>query len=413
MKNGSSSRRAIIPAVALAAALGAAAGPVMGDVPHGAIKIGVLNDESGMLEDIAGPGSVEAARMAVEDFGGKVLGLPIQVLVADHQNKADVGAAIARQWFDTEGVDLITDLVNSSVALAVQELGKNKGRMTIAVTPGSLELVGKSCSPTGALWVYDTYATSVGLTRSLLSQGYDTWYWIGADYAFGHSMVDEGTKAITANGGRVLGSVFHPMGTGDFSSYILAAQSSGAKAIGLANAASDLTGALKQAQEFGLTQTNQRLVGTVVTIADVHAMGLETGHGLTFLTGFYWDLDDKTRTWSQRFFARRKVMPTMFQAGMYSAVTHYLKAMQAAGTDDARTVMREMQKLPVEDMFSRNGRLRPDGRMVHDMYLAQVKRPEESKAPWDYYKILSTIPGDQAFRPLSQSDCPLVVGSSR
>ena len=344
--------------------------------------------------------------MAVEDFGGKVLGVPVQVVHADHQNKADVGARIAREWFDTDGVNMITDLVNSSVALAVTDIGRTKGRITIPVTPGALELIGKQCSPYGALWDYDTYATSGALARTLVDKGEKTWYFIGADYAFGHSMVDQATKAITAAGGKVVGTVFHPQGASDFSSYLLAAQASGAQVIGLANAANDLVNSLKQAREFGIDPAKQKLVATVVALTDIHAMGLQTAQDLTFLTGFYWDMDEKSRAWSQRFFERHKRMPTQFQAGIYSAVTHYLQSVQAAGTDDAAAVMAQMRRLPVEDMFSRHGYLRTDGRMVHDMYIVQVKTPQESKGPWDYYKILETIPGDKAFRPLSESDCP-------
>jgi branched-chain amino acid transport system substrate-binding protein len=389
-------------------ALGLAAAPARADLKGGVIKIGVLTDESGMLADLAGPGSIDAVRMAVEDFGGKVLGVPVQVVHADHQNKADVGAAIARKWFDTEGVDMITDLVNSSVALAVTDIGRAKGRITIPVTPGALELIGKQCSPYGALWDYDTYATSVALARALVGQGAKTWYFIGADYAFGHSMIEQGTKALTAAGGKVLGAIYHPQGANDFSSYLLAAQASGAQVIAFANSANDLVNSLKQAHEFGIGPPKEQLVGTVVALTDIHAMGLQTGQNLTFLTGFYWDMDDQTRAWSRRFFERNKKMPTQFQAGAYSAVIHYLRSVQAAGTDDAAAVMVQMRKLPVDDMFSRHGYLRRDGRMVHDMYIVQVKTPQESKGPWDYYKILETIPGDKAFRPLSESDCPYV-----
>jgi branched-chain amino acid transport system substrate-binding protein len=388
--------------------LSLAAGPAHADMKGGAIKIGVLTDESGMLADMSGPGSVEAARMAIADFGGKVLGLPIQLLDADHQNKADIGSAIAHKWFDTEGVDMITDLVNSSVALAVTNIGRTEGKITIPVTPGAIELIGKQCSPTGALWVYDTYATSAVLAHSLVQKGEKSWYFIAADYAFGHSMVDQAEGAIKAAGGTVVGTAFHPLGTSDFGTYLLSAQASKAQVIALANAASDFTNAVKQAHEFGLDPATQKLVGTIVTITDINALGLQTAQNLTFLTGFYWDMDEPARVWSKRFFEKRHVMPTQFQAGMYSAVTHYLKAVQAAGTDDATAVMAQMRKLPVEDMFSHHGYLRADGRMVHDMLIVQVKTPQESKYPWDYYKIIETIPGDQAFRPLADSDCPYI-----
>ena len=400
-------KSACLSAIALLSAV-LLAGPSRADPASGAVRIGVLTDETGMLADMSGPGSVEAARMAVEDFGPTVLGVPIKVLDADHQNKPDIGVAIARRWFDTEGVDMITDLVNSSVALAVQDLGHVRGKITIPVTPGAIELVGAQCSPTGALWVYDTYATSVALARSLVASGYKSWFFIAADYAFGHSMVGQATREVRADGGTVAGIVYHPQNAADFSNYLLAAQYSHAQVIGLANAANDLVNSLKQAHEFGIDQTKQRLAATIVTLTDIHAMGLATAQGLTFLTGFYWDMDDQTRAWSQRFFARRQRMPTMFQAGMYSAVLHYLKAVQAAGTTEGTAVMAAMRRMPVEDMFARHGHLREDGRMVHDMYIAQVKTPEDSHAPWDYYRILQTIPGDQAFRPLSESDCPLL-----
>ncbi|MGI4802942.1 MAG: ABC transporter substrate-binding protein [Janthinobacterium lividum] len=392
---------------AVAAALFLLAGaPTQADVKGGVIKIGVLTDESGMLADMAGPGSIEAARMAVEDFGGKVLGLPIEIVHADHQNKADLGASIARRWFDTDGVDMVTDLVNSSVALAVTDIGRTLGRITIPVTPGSLDLIGKQCSPYGALWVYDTYATSAALARNIVAKGDKTWFFLAADYAFGRSMVDEASKAIAAAGGRVVGTAYHPQGTTDFASYMLTAQASGAQVIGLANSSNDLINALKQAREFGIDPRKQKLAATIVTLTDVDAMGLEVGQNLTFLTGFYWDLDEQTRLWSRRFFERHKRMPTQFQAGMYSAVTHYLRAVQAAGTDDAAQVIGKMRAMPIDDMFSRHGFLRADGRMVHDMLLVQVKTPEASKYPWDYYDVLETVPGKDAFRALSSSDCP-------
>lgn len=394
---------------AFAAALLLLAGaPAQADVKGGVVKIGVLTDEAGMLADMAGPGSIEAARMAAEDFGGKVLGLPIEIIHADHQNKADLGAAIARRWFDTEGVDMVTDLVNSSVALAVTDIGRTLGRITIAVTPGSLDLIGKQCSPYGALWVYDTYATSAALARNIVAKGDKTWFFLAADYAFGRSMVDEAAKAIAAAGGRVLGAAYHPQGTTDFASYMLTAQASGAQVIGLANSSNDLINALKQAREFGIDSRKQRLAATIVTLTDIDAMGLDVGQNLTFLTGFYWDLDEQTRAWSRRFFERHKRMPTQFQAGMYSAVTHYLHSVQAAGTDDAAQVIGKMRAMPVDDMFSRHGFLRADGRMVHDMLLVRVKTPQASKFPWDYYDVLETIPGKDAFRALSDSDCPYV-----
>jgi branched-chain amino acid transport system substrate-binding protein len=383
---------------------GTASAQVLDDV----VRIGVLNDQSNVYADIGGPGSVIAARMAVEDVGGKVLGKPIDILVADHQSKAEVGASIARQWFDAEKVDMIIGFENSSVALAVEQVAAQKNRIAIAGAIGTTAFTGKNCTPNEAAWVYDAYALTNTLARSVVGRGEKTWFFITVDYALGHSLEADATAAVMASGGKVLGSARHPLNTADFSSYLLQAQTSGAQVVALANAGGDMINAAKQASEFGLTRTGQTVVSLLAFITDIHTMGLKASQGLTFITAFYWDRDDESRAWSKRFFERHKRMPTMAQAAMYSAVRHYLRAIEAAGTDEAKAVMAKMREMPVNDFYAKNGRVREDGRMVHDMYFVQVKSPEESSGPWDYYKILSTIPGDQAFRPLDEGGCPLV-----
>jgi len=404
MRDGN--RRGITRRAALAvAAAGMAAHAARADEPRRAVRIGVLTDQNGALSSISGGGSIEAVRMAVEDFGGVVLGLPVQVLFADHQNKPDLAVGIARRWFDSEGVDMITDLVNSSVALAVQDLARQRGKVTLSSTGGILELMGKQCSVTGATWANDTYSASVGLVRYFMGQrGLKRWYLIGADYAFGHSMLDQASRAIAAQGGQVLGQVFHPLGNSDFSSFLLTAQASDPEVILLGNASVDLINSVKQARE---TRLRPVLATTVLTEVDARAMGLQTVQGLTALTGFYWDLDERTRAFSKRFLARHGAMPTQFQAGGYSAALTYLKAVQAAGSVEGNQVMAAMRAMPVEDMFSRNGSVRVDGRLVHDMLVAQVKQPQDSTGEWDLYSILDVLPGRQVFRPLSESDCPL------
>ncbi len=372
------------------------------------VRIGVLNDQSNVYADLGGPGSVIAARMAIEDAGGKVLGKPIDILVADHQSKADVGASIARQWFDSEKVDLAIGFDNSSVALAVEQVAAQKNRIAIAGAIGTTAFTGKNCTPNEAAWVYDAYALTTTLARSVVARGGDTWFFITVDYTLGHSLEADATSAVLASGGKVLGSARHPLNTADFSSYLLRAQASGAKVVGLANAGNDMINATKQANEFGLTRAGQTVVSLLTFITDVHSVGLEAAQNLTFVTAFYWDRDDESRAWSRRFFERHKRMPTMAQAAIYSAIRHYLHAIEAAGTDEAKAVMAKMRELPVNDFYAHNGRVREDGRLVHDMYFVQVKTPAESTGPWDYDKILATIPGDQAFRPLDQGGCPLV-----
>jgi branched-chain amino acid transport system substrate-binding protein len=372
------------------------------------VRIGVLNDQSGLYADLGGPGSVVAARMAVEDFGGAVLGKPVEIVYADHQNKSDVGAAIAREWFEVGKVDMVIGFDHSAVALAVEQLAAEKGRIAIAGAVGSTAFTGKSCTPTEASWIYDSYALTTSLAKAIVAEGRDTWFFITVDYAFGHSLEADATAAVKAAGGKVLGSVRHPLNTADFSSYLLQAQASGAKVVAFANGGGDMVNATKQANEFGLTK-NQTIVSLLVFISDVHSMSLQSAQGLKFVTAFYWDRNDETRSWSKRFFERHGRMPTMSQAAVYSAIRHYLGAIAAAGTDEAKAVMAKMRERPVNDFYVGNGRLREDGRLVHDMYFAQVKTPSESKGPWDYYKILATIPGDQAFRPLAEAGCPLVA----
>lgn len=373
------------------------------------VKIGVLTDMSGVYSDLSGDGSVVAARMAVEDFGSKVLGKPIEVIAADHQNKADVAASKAREWFDTQKVDMITDLVTSSTALAVVDIAKQKNRIAIVNGAGATKLINESCTPNSILYSWDTYALANGTANAVYKQGGNSWYFITADYAFGHSLEKDAGDVVKANGGKVLGASRHPLNASDFSSFLLNAQSSGAKIIALANAGGDTTNAIKAANEFGLTKSSKQSVAAMLlTVNDVHSLGLNVAQGLYATDAFYWDLNDDTRVWSKRFFAKMKKMPNMIHAGVYSSTMHYLKAIQTAGTDDADVVMKKMKETPINDFFAKNGKIREDGRMVHDMYLVQVKKPSESKGPWDYYNIKAVIPGDQAFQPLSKSTCALV-----
>ena len=394
---------------ACVSALALLSGAAQAEISGNTVKIGVLNDQSGLYADLAGQGSVEAARMAVEDFGA-LEGATIEVLSADHQNKPDVGSNIVRQWIDVEGVDVIVDVPTSSVALAVNEITKEKDRVFLVSGAASTQLTGEACSPTTVHWAYDTYALAVGTGRAMVQEGGDSWFFITADYAFGHQLEKDTADVVKAEGGEVLGSVRHPLSTADFSSYLLQAQGSGAKVIGLANAGTDTTNAIKQANEFGITQAGQQLASLLMFLTDINALGLEVAQGLVMTTGFYWDMNDETRAWSERFNERVGQMPTMVQAGVYSAVSHYLKAIKAIGGDEAVAVVDQMKATPVKDFFAPNGKIRADGRMVHDMYLAQVKTPDESKGKWDYLNILRTIPGDQAFLPLEQSACPLVKG---
>ncbi len=378
--------------------------PALAQAP---LKIGILNDQSGVYADFGGKGSVEAARMAVADFGGKALDRPIEVLDADHQNKPDIATGIARRWYDVEGVSAIMELTTSSVALAVQSLSKEKKKIDIVSGAATSDLTGKACSPYGFHWAYDTHALAVGTGGSLVENGGDTWFFLTADYAFGYALEADTTQYVKSKGGRVLGSVRHPLNSSDFSSFILQAQSSGAKVIGLANAGLDTSNAIKQAAEFGVTQGGkQRLAALLFTLAEVHGLGLKAAQGLVLTEGYYWDMDDKSRAFAERFMKATGRMPNMIQASTYSSVLHYLKAVQAAGSDDSDAVVRKMRDMPVDDFFARGGKVLANGRMVHDMYLFQVKTPEESKKPWDYYKQLATIPGAQAFFTVEESGCP-------
>ena len=373
------------------------------------VKIGVLTDMSGLYSDVGGEGAVIAAKMAIEDAGGKILGKPIEIISSDHQNKADIAANKAREWFDTQKVDMIAELLNSAVGLAVQEVGKQKKRITMNSGAAASRLTGSDCSPYGVHWTYDTYALSNGTGKAMVKQGGDTWYFLTADYAFGKNLEKDTTAVVKANGGKVLGSVLHPLSSSDFSGYLLQAQASKAKVIGLANAGGDTINSVKQANEFGITQGGQKLAGLLVFDTDIDSIGLPIAQGMYLTTGFYWDLNDDSRKWAKRFGERHKGrMPTMVQAGVYSQVSHYLKAVVAAGTDNPDAVMKKMREMPINDFFAKGGKLREDGRMVHDMYLAQVKKPSESKGRWDNLKIIQTIPGDQAFRSLKDSECALV-----
>jgi len=371
------------------------------------IKIGVLTDMSGVAADAAGPGSVTAAQMAVEDFGGAVLGKPIEVLSADHQNKADIGAAIARTWYDVDKVDLIVDVPVSAVGLAVQAVSRDKQKLLIVHGTGTADFTGKFCTPYSMQWAFNTVALAVGTAREVVKRGGDTWFFLTQDYAFGHALERDASKVIEEGGGKVLGAVRFPFATLDLSSYILQAQASKAKIIGIAAGPPDNINSIKLGGEFGVFKGGQQMAGLLVLISDVHALGLQAAQGLVLTTSFYWDLDDQTRAWSKRFFARRNRMPSMWQAGVYSSVIHYLEAIKAAGTDEPLTVAAKMREAPIEDFFARHGKLREDGLMVHDLLLVQVKKPEESKYPCDYYQVLTTIPGNVAFQP-PDPVCPLV-----
>ncbi|HVE83916.1 MAG TPA: ABC transporter substrate-binding protein [Myxococcales bacterium] len=377
-----------------------------------AVRVGVLTDMSGLYADLAGPGSVEAAKMAVEDFGGKLQDLPIEVVSADHQNKPDVGSNLARQWMDVDGVDVIVDVPTSSVALAVSELVKGKDKVFLASGPGSTDLTGKACSPNTVHWAYDTYALANGTGKAVVQAGGDTWFFLTADYAFGQSLERDTSAVVQATGGKVLGSVKHPLNASDFSSFLLQAQASKAKIIGLANAGGDTINAIKAAHEFGITKTGQqKLAGLLVFITDIHALGLETAQGLNLTTAYYWDRDDQTRAFAKRFAPRNKDhMPTMVQGGVYASVLHYLKARKALGpgVTSGAAIVAKMRELPSDDPVFGQGSIRADGRHVHKMYLYEVKKPSESKGPWDYYKLVREIPAEEAFLPLDKSICPLV-----
>ncbi|NOV22087.1 ABC transporter substrate-binding protein [Cupriavidus necator] len=404
-------RRIAAGALAFAAALacGTAQAQPKGAVSDDVVKIGMLLDMSGLYADVTGRGSATAAQMAIDDFGGKVLGKKIELVVVDHQNKADIAANKAREWFDTANVDAILDVAASAPALAVLEVARQKNRIVVFSGPGTERITNDLCTPVSVHYAYDTYALANTTARAMVQRGGKSWFFLTADYAFGHTLQDSATAVINETGGKVLGAARHPLGTSDFASYLLQAQASKAQVVGLANAGGDTVNAIKAASEFGLTRNNaQRMAGLLLYINDIHAIGLKTAAGLVLTEAFYWDMNDATRAWSRRYFDKLKKMPNMSQAGAYSSVTHYLKAVQAAGTDDTAAVMKKMKSMPVNDFFARNGRIREDGRMIHDMYLFEVKTPAESKYPWDYYKVLATVPGEQAFMPVAKSQCPLL-----
>ena len=395
--------RSSVGIVTIVAALIVAGAPASAQAP---VRIGILNDQSGVYADFGGRGSIEAAKMAVADFGGKVLGRPIEIVTADHQNKPDVATGIARRWYDVEGVSAIMELTTSSVALAVQELSREKKKITITSGAATTALTGKNCTPYGFHWAYDTHALAVGTGGALVENGGDTWFFLTADYAFGYALEADTSKYVQSKKGQVVGSVRHPLNTADFSSFILQAQGSGAKVIGLANAGLDTANAIKQAAEFGVTQGGkQRLAALLFTLAEVHGLGLAAAQGLVLTEGYYWDTDAQSRAFGERFMKTTGRMPNMIQASTYSSVLQYLKAVQAAGSDDGDAVTRKLHEMPVDDFFARGGRVLENGRMIHDMYLFQVKTPAESKMAWDYYKPLATIPGATAFATVEESGC--------
>jgi branched-chain amino acid transport system substrate-binding protein len=393
----------------LVLALVVAAGPAAAQISDGTIKIGIMNDQSGTYADLAGPGSVVAARMAVEDFGATRKGMKVEILVADHQNKPDVGSSVARQWFDADKVDVIVDVPTSSVVLAVNQVAREKNKALIVSTGATSDLTGKACSPNAIHWTYDTWSLANGTGQAIVKTGGDTWFFLTADYAFGHALERDTEAVVLKNGGKVLGKVRHPFPSADFSSFLLQAQASKAKIIGLANAGADTTNAIKQGAEFGIVKGGQNFAGLLVFLTDVHALGLEKAQGLIMTEAFYWDMNDQTRAFSRRFGERhRGAMPTMVQAGVYSAVLHYLKAVETLKSDEGPKVIAKMKELPTDDPLFGKGQVRADGRKIHPMYLFEVKKPAESKGAWDYYKVRATIPADQAFRPVDQGDCPLV-----
>jgi branched-chain amino acid transport system substrate-binding protein len=403
--------RGWVLALSVAATFGCAAityAQQPGRISDGVVKIGLLLDMAGIYSDITGAGAVTAAKMAIDDFGGKVRGRPIELIVADHQNKAPLAAELASQWFDRRQVDAILDVVATPPSLAVMEVARRKNKIVVLTSPATVTITNEACGPNFVHWTYDTYAMAHGTGEAMVKQGYDTWFFLTADYVFGHVLEQNVRDVVIANGGKVLGSVRAPLNTADFSSFLLQAQASKAKVVGLANAGADTINSIKQAAEFGIVRGGQKIAGLLVFLNDVHSLGLETAQGMLLTAAFYWDMNDETRNWSQRFFKLDGRMPNMVQAGQYSSMMHYLKAVEAAGTDETTAVMQKMRSTPINDFFFKNGRIREDGRMVHDMYLFEVKKPFESKGPWDYYKLVTTIPGDKAFLPLSESKCSLV-----
>jgi branched-chain amino acid transport system substrate-binding protein len=407
---GRKSRKYVAALANLFALLTFASGPADAQISDGIVRIGVLNDESGPYAAFAGPGSRVAALMAVEDFGAAAKGIKVEIVFADHRNKPEVGAQIAREWFDNEKVDVIVDVPTSSVALAVSKIAREKGKALLVTSSGTSDLTGKACSPNTIHWTYDTWALAHSTAKALVGSGADTWFFVTADYTFGYSIERDVETVVLANGGKVLGKVRHPFPTTtDFSPFLLRAQASHAKIVGLANAGNDLINAIEQGTRLGLVQGGQRMVALLAFLTDVHALGLSKAQGLILSESFYWDLNDATRAWSARF-ARRHwgAMPTMVHAGTYAAVLHYLKAIDALKSDDGTRVIAKMKSLPTDDPLFGKGSIREDGRKLHPMYLFEVKKPSESKGPWDLYKLRATIPADEAFRPMDDGDCPMV-----
>ena len=400
-------KKYVVWSIAMALTLTASA--TMAQFSGNVVKIGVLNDQSSLYADITGQGSVLAARMAVEDVGGKVAGIPVEVLFADHQNKPDVGTSLARQWLERDGVDVIVDVPTSSVALAVNEVVREKNSVFLVSGAATADLTGKACSPNTVHWTYDTWALANGTGKAVVKAGGDSWFFLTADYAFGHALERDVSNVVKASGGQVLGVVRHPLNTPDFSSFLLQAQGSKAKIIGLANAGGDTINSIKQSTEFGLVKGGQKLAGLLVFVSDVHALGLQAAQGLQLTEAFYWDRNDQTRAWSRRFAEKHGgKMPTMVHAGVYSAVLHYLKALAQVNSDgDGKALVAKMKALPTDDALFGQGTIRADGRKIHPMYLFEVKTPADSKGAWDYYKLVDTIPAAAAFRPLDQGECAL------
>ena len=394
--------------LALTAALAAAFAPASAQVSDNVVRIGVLTDLSGAYSDIAGKGTIVATQMAIDDFIAKEKpAFKVEMVTADHQNKGDIAANKAREWFEKGGVDVASELVTTSVALAVQKIAKEKNRIALVSGAASTRITNEDCNDVTVHWTYDTYAVANGTAKAVTQGGGKKWFFLTADYAFGHSLEKDASAVVKANGGEVVGAVRHPFPGGDLSSFLLKAQSSGAQIIGLANAGADTIASIKQAAEFGITP-KQQLAGLLMFVSDVHSLGLKVTQSMFLTEGFYWDLNNDTRAWSKRFFALHKRMPTMVQAGQYSSTTHYLNAVKAINSDETQKVMAQMKKTPVNDFFAKNGSIRADGRMVHDMYLLQVKKPAESTTPWDYYNVRATIPAAEAFQPLAASTCPLL-----
>jgi len=406
-------RRRLTSTAGACALLAMIAGPCAAEISGGVVKIGVINDQAGPLSDLAGPGSVIAAKLAIEDFHKLKPALKVELVTADHQNKPDVGAQIVRRWYGEDGVDMVADVGNSAVALAIQSIAREKKKLVIYAAVGTGEISGKQCSPTGLAWLHDNYNLVAGPIRKLTAQGLNSWFFIAADYAFGRNMVAESERVLASAGGKSMGAVFHPIGNADYGSFLLQAQSSGAKVIAFANAGEQLVTAMKQWNEFGMSSGSQKPVALLMFLSDVHSMGLKTAQGLNTVTSWYWDLNDDTRAFAKRFHAARGTMPTAPQAAVYSAVLHYLKAVAAVDSDDTDRALAQMRATSVEDFYAPGATLRADNKLIHDFYLVQAKAPSELEKPWAYYKVIEKIPAADAYRPLSESECPLVAAAAK